>query len=242
MELEFIIRIGVCLFLSILIGSERQYRNGVVGLRTNVLVVIGSFMFNYVTFGVSGNHDFTRMGAGIVSGIGFLGAGIIIQENNRVKGLNTAATLWCVSAIGVLSSSGMLFEASVGTFLVLFSNIIFRLISFFVMDKIKKKSKEKCILRVSCTRAIEGSICQTLSRYIEQHNLDLVRMDKDEVTKSEVKLVVTIITSRSEEVDNLVKGLSSEVALLHFLGNIVNIINQIIKMVLQKNKCLCYNI
>ena len=82
-------------------------------------------MFNYVTFGVSGNHDFTRMGAGIVSGIGFLGAGIIIQENNRVKGLNTAATLWCVSAIGVLSSSGMLFEASVGTFLVLFSNIIF---------------------------------------------------------------------------------------------------------------------
>ena len=66
-------------------------------------------------------------------------------------------------------------------------------------------------------------------------------MDKDEVTKSEVKLVVTIITSRSEEVDNLVKGLSAEVALLHFLGNIVNIINQIMKMVLQKNKCLCYN-
>ena len=67
-------------------------------------------------------------------------------------------------------------------------------------------------------------------------------MDKDEVTKSEVKLVVTIITTRSEEVDNLVKGLSAEVALLHFLGNIVNIINQIMKMVLQKNKCLCYNI
>lgn len=67
-------------------------------------------------------------------------------------------------------------------------------------------------------------------------------MDKDEVTKSEVKLVVTIITSRSEEVDNLVKGLSAEVALLHFLGKIVNIINQIMKMVLQKNKCLCYNI
>lgn len=67
-------------------------------------------------------------------------------------------------------------------------------------------------------------------------------MDKDEVTKSEVKLVVTIITSRPEEVDNLVKGLSAEVALLRFLGNIVNIINQIMKMVLQKNKCLCYNI
>lgn len=211
MELEFIIRIGVCLLLSILIGSERQYRNGVVGLRTNVLVAIGSFMFNYVAFGVSGNHDFTRMGAGIVSGMGFLGAGIIIQENNRVKGLNTAATLWCVSAIGVLTSSGMLFESCVGTFLVLFSNIILRLISFFVMNKIKNKLKEKCILRVSCTRTIEGSICQTLSSYIEQHNLNLISMNKDEVTKDEVKLVVTIITSRPDEVDNLVKTLSAEV-------------------------------
>lgn len=211
MELEFIIRIGVCLLLSILIGSERQYRNGVVGLRTNVLVAIGSFMFNYVAFGVSGNHDFTRMGAGIVSGMGFLGAGIIIQENNRVKGLNTAATLWCVSAIGVLTSSGMLFESCVGTFLVLFSNIILRLISFFVMNKIKNKLKEKCILRVSCTRIIEGSICQTLSSYIEQHNLNLISMNKDEVTKDEVKLVVTIITSRPDEVDNLVKALSAEV-------------------------------
>lgn len=211
MELEFIIRIGVCLFLSILIGSERQYRNGVVGLRTNVLVAIGSFMFNYVAFGVSGNHDFTRMGAGIVSGMGFLGAGIIIQENNRVKGLNTAATLWCVSAIGVLTSSGMLFESCVGTFLVLFSNIILRLISFFVMNKIKNKLKEKCILRVSCTRTIEGSICQTLSSYIEQHNLNLISMNKDEMTKDEVKLVVTIITSRPDEVDNLVKALSAEI-------------------------------
>lgn len=211
MELEFIIRIGVCLLLSILIGSERQYRNGVVGLRTNVLVAIGSFMFNYVAFCVSGNHDFTRMGAGIVSGMGFLGAGIIIQENNRVKGLNTAATLWCVSAIGVLTSSGMLFESCVGTFLVLFSNIILRLISFFVMNKIKNKLKEKCILRVSCTRTIEGSICQTLSSYIEQHNLNLISMNKDEVTKDEVKLVVTIITSRPDEVDNLVKALSAEI-------------------------------
>lgn len=211
MELEFIIRIVVCLLLSILIGSERQYRNGMVGLRTNVLVAIGSFMFNYVTFGVSGDHDFTRMGAGIVSGMGFLGAGIIIQENNRVKGLNTAATLWCVSAIGVLTSSGMLFESCVGTFLVLFSNIILRLISFFVMNKIKNKLKEKCILRVSCTRTIEGSICQTLSSYIEQHNLNLISMNKDEVTKDEVKLVVTIITSRPDEVDNLVKALSAEV-------------------------------
>lgn len=206
---EFLIRIGVCLLLSIIIGFERQCRNGIVGLRTNVLVAIGSFMFNYVAFGISVNHDYTRMGAGIVSGIGFLGAGIIIQDSDRVKGLNTAATMWCVSAIGVLCSSGMLFEASVGTLLVLFSNIFLRFLSFYIMDKIRRRSKEKCTLRITCTKRSENDICRMISNYMEEHNLDLVNMDKEEVTKDELKLVVDIITSRPNEVDVLVKGLSA---------------------------------
>lgn len=211
---QFLIQITVCLILSMLVGLERQWRNGIVGLRTNVLVAIGSFMFNYVSFGLSGNHDFARMGAGIVSGIGFLGAGIIIQGNDRVKGLNTAATLWCVSAIGVLTSSGLLFEATVGTALVLFSNILLRLLSFTIMDKIKQKSKERCVLRISCSKDIESVVCNMISRYTDKHHLDLVSMDKDEVTKDELKLVINIITSRPNEVDALVKNLSAEAGVL----------------------------
>ena len=211
---QFLIQITVCLILSMLIGLERQWRNGIVGLRTNVLVAIGSFMFNYVSFGLSGNHDFARMGVGIVSGIGFLGAGIIIQGNDRVKGLNTAATLWCVSAIGVLTSSGLLFEAIVGTALVLFSNILLRLLSFTIMDKIKQKSKERCVLRISCSKDIESVVCNMISRYTDKHHLDLVSMDKDEVTKDELKLVINIITSRPNEVDALVKNLSAEAGVL----------------------------
>lgn len=211
---QFLIQITVCLILSMLIGLERQWRNGIVGLRTNVLVAIGSFMFNYVSFGLSGNHDFARMGVGIVSGIGFLGAGIIIQGNDRVKGLNTAATLWCVSAIGVLTSSGLLFEATVGTALVLFSNILLRLLSFTIMDKIKQKSKERCVLRISCSKDIESVVCNMISRYTDKHHLDLVSMDKDEVTKDELKLVINIITSRPNEVDALVKNLSAEAGVL----------------------------
>ena len=171
-------------------------------------------MFNYVSFGLSGNHDFARMGVGIVSGIGFLGAGIIIQGNDRVKGLNTAATLWCVSAIGVLTSSGLLFEAIVGTALVLFSNILLRLLSFTIMDKIKQKSKERCVLRISCSKDIESVVCNMISRYTDKHHLDLVSMDKDEVTKDELKLVINIITSRPNEVDALVKNLSAEAGVL----------------------------
>ena len=64
-------------------------------------------------------NDETRIAAQIVSGIGFLGAGVILRDGNKIKGLNTAATLWCVAAIGVLTSSGMIIEATVGTILVL---------------------------------------------------------------------------------------------------------------------------
>ena len=137
----FLIRIVACFILSILIGIERQYRHKLVGLRTNVLVSLGAFLFVYTSF-ASNINDKTRIAAQVVSGIGFLGAGVIIREGNKIKGLNTAATLWCVAAIGVLTASGMIIEASVGTFLVLLSNVFLRLISISIMDRIKKYQKE----------------------------------------------------------------------------------------------------
>ena len=85
MNIDFIIRIIVCFLLSIAIGIERQYRHKLVGLRTNVLVSLGAFMFNWVTF-ASLDSDSTRIAAQVVSGIGFLGAGIIMKDGNKVKG------------------------------------------------------------------------------------------------------------------------------------------------------------
>ena len=113
-----------------------------------------------------------------------------------------------------MTSSGLLFEAIVGTALVLFSNILLRLLSFTIMDKIKQKSKERCVLRISCSKDIESVVCNMISRYTDKHHLDLVSMDKDEVTKDELKLVINIITSRPNEVDALVKNLSAEAGVL----------------------------
>ena len=146
MNMDFIIRIIVCFLLSIAIGIERQYRHKLVGLRTNVLVSLGAFMFNWVTF-ASLDSDSTRIAAQVVSGIGFLGAGIIMKDGNKVKGLNTAATLWCVAAIGVMTSSGLLIEASIGTIMVLASNIILRFISISIMNRVKNNQRETCILQ-----------------------------------------------------------------------------------------------
>ena len=168
MNIDFIIRIIVCFLLSIAIGIERQYRHKLVGLRTNVLVSLGAFMFNWVTF-ASLDSDSTRIAAQVVSGIGFLGAGIIMKDGNKVKGLNTAATLWCVAAIGVMTSFGLLLEASIGTIMVLASNIILRFISIAIMNKVKNNQRETCILNVNCNKENEDYVRGVLLRFIENN-------------------------------------------------------------------------
>lgn len=96
---DFLLRIGISFLLSFCIGLERQWRRRAIGLRTNVLVCIGAFLF--VSFSMQTNaNDVSRIAAQVVSGIGFLGAGVILKDKANIKGLNTAATLWCNAAIG----------------------------------------------------------------------------------------------------------------------------------------------
>ena len=79
----FLIRITVCFLLSLFVGLERQYRHRMVGLRTNVLVSMGAFMFVTVSFGI-GVNDHARIAAQVVSGIGFLGAGVILRVGSKI--------------------------------------------------------------------------------------------------------------------------------------------------------------
>ncbi|MBQ8131098.1 MAG: MgtC/SapB family protein [Bacilli bacterium] len=210
MSLEiFIIRIFVCFILCIVIGLERQYRHGPVGLRTNVLVGLGSFLFNYATYSFV-EHDQSRIAASIVSGIGFLGAGMIIKDGKSIKGLNTAATLWCVAAIGLLTSVGMIWESIIGTSFVLLSNIILRFISFFIMDRVKKSIQEKCIVRITCQRDVEIVVRSSFSKYIEKNELKLGSLEKKIGPKNSIRLTAIIETSRVEMISKLVQNLSAE--------------------------------
>ena len=205
----FIVRISFCFILSTLIGVERQYRHRMVGLRTNVLVSLGAFMFMCISFGLQTN-DQTRIAAQIVSGIGFLGAGVILREGNKIKGLNTAATLWCVAAIGTLTATGLLFEASIGTILVLISNTILRFLSQKLMEKVAQK--EKCIITITCKKRAELVIRTTLTKEISNRVLNLVKLEKFQ-NEEEVKLISTIITTRPETVKEIVNriGVSPDV-------------------------------
>ena len=209
----FVIRLIICLSLSIVIGLERQYRHGSVGLRTYVLVSIGAFLFNYATYSFT-EHDMSRIASAIVSGIGFLGAGMIIKDGKSIRGLNTAATLWCVAAIGLLTSVGMVWEAIIGTVFVLISNIILRLISLFIMRHVEKNYKEVCTITIQCEKEIELIVRSSFSKYIEKQELKLSSLDKKVNSNDEVKLSATIETSRVELVKKLVQNLSAEPGVL----------------------------
>lgn len=110
-----ILNAATALLLGILIGLERELRNHEAGLRTNALVSLGAALFMSIAK-LSGPDDSTaRIAAQIVSGIGFLAGGVIIRDGFSVRGLNTAATLWCTAAVGTLAGAGYLLLAVCGT-------------------------------------------------------------------------------------------------------------------------------
>jgi putative Mg2+ transporter-C (MgtC) family protein len=108
------------------IGVERQWRQRMAGLRTNALVSTGAAMFVMLGIIIRGESSPTRVVSYVVSGIGFLGGGVIIREGFTVRGLNTAATLWCAAAVAVWLPGVFLPEASVGTLSIIAANILLR--------------------------------------------------------------------------------------------------------------------
>ncbi|GAB4026289.1 MgtC/SapB family protein [Spirosoma koreense] len=103
-ETEDIVRLIAALIIGGLIGAEREFHGKSAGLRTMIMICVGSALFTMISgrFGTSGD----RIAANVVNGIGFLGAGIIFREDNRIRGLTTAATVWAVSALGMCVGAG----------------------------------------------------------------------------------------------------------------------------------------
>jgi putative Mg2+ transporter-C (MgtC) family protein len=119
----FAIRLSVALLLGALVGAERQWRQRMAGLRTNALVAAGAGMFVMLSPLAGRSDDSFRIAGQVVSGIGFLGAGVILRNGLNITGLNTAATLWCSAAIGTLTGYGMYGAAITGAVGVLAANV-----------------------------------------------------------------------------------------------------------------------
>jgi len=131
------INLGVAMLCGAVIGSERQVRQRMAGLRTNALVALGASAFVVFSGLFPDEVSPTRVAAQIVSGIGFLGAGIIFRDGFNVHGLNTAATLWCSAAVGMMAGAGAWQYALLLTGMVVFVNLGLRPL----VKWLKKKTK-----------------------------------------------------------------------------------------------------
>jgi len=131
-SIEFVARLFLALGLGALIGLERQLRNHEAGLKTNALVATGSAMFVMMAtrFGDPG-----RIVAQILPGIGFLGAGMIMRDGLHVRGLNTAATLWCSAAIGTLVGAGERAMPALAAGTIVVANVILREVAVWIDRK-----------------------------------------------------------------------------------------------------------
>jgi putative Mg2+ transporter-C (MgtC) family protein len=144
---ELLLRLALASALGGLIGVERELREREAGLRTHLLVAVGSALFTIV--GAYGFHDFldsganvvrtdpTRIAAQIVTGIGFLGAGAIIRQGLSVRGLTTAATLWVVAAVGMACGAGYYDAAVITTTLVLLALYPLRIIAYRMLIRFR---------------------------------------------------------------------------------------------------------
>ena len=161
----FAVRVAAALLFGALIGLERQWHHRLAGLRTNALVCTGAAAFVALSGMARPEGDSTRIAAQVVSGIGFLGAGVIFREGFSVRGLNTAATLWCAAAVGCLCGSGFVAAAFIATLMVMITNVLLRPVGHFVARGESKAEMEIWYLVViACRKTAEAEIRAQIMR------------------------------------------------------------------------------
>ena len=211
----FAIRLGLALILGSLIGAERQWRQRTAGLRTHALVAAGAAMFVMLTALTAGTEDGSfRIAGQVVSGIGFLGAGVILRHGASVTGLNTAATLWCSAAIGTLAAYGMNESAIIGTIGVIAAHVGLRPIARALNRRIRASDVEITYLFQVGTRTDQGSrVRSLLLESLKGQPLLLKSLKSDDVDhadKVEIRATLTSTGCQNCLLENIVSRFSLE--------------------------------
>jgi putative Mg2+ transporter-C (MgtC) family protein len=196
--LHFILNISDALLMGVAIGLERQFRQHPAGLRTNALVCVGAALFVSLSR-LMGDHDSpTRIASYIVSGIGFLGGGVILREGLTVKGMSTAATLWCSAAVGTLSGAGFPLHSLIGTVAVLGVHLTLRPVARWIDLRMKTAIdiETSYQMRVVCLETQEGLVRTILLRHINsQRGMTIQRISTQETEKNGLAVVIADIFS-----------------------------------------------
>ncbi len=216
--LDVMLRMAVALACGATIGVERQYRQHSAGLRTSALVATGSALFVLVAALSPNETNPTAVAAQVVSGVGFLCAGVIIRDGLNIRGLNTAGTLWCASGVGVLAGSGYYLVAVLGAVMVLFANLLLRPLARF-LDRHSKTIGETgdipvhYVLRAVCLSEQENRIRSLLLQGVSRSDLTLQALqsaDTQDPTRVEVRADLQADGRKDELLEQVVARLSLE--------------------------------
>ncbi len=205
--------LAVALFCGAMIGTERQARQRTAGLRTNALVALGAAAFVIFAARFTGEASPTRVAAQVVSGIGFLGAGIIYREGLTVHGLNTAATLWCSAAVGLMAGTSAWHLALLLTAFVMFVNLGLRPLVKWIKQKTQSetRSRREYHLWVKCAAVHETESRRQLLQafgYPEFHIISISSSSADGNSIVTVEVVVEGRVSHAVMVEQLIHRLA----------------------------------
>jgi len=221
-DLEMVVRLVAALVAGAVIGYERSFHGRPAGFRTHALVCMASSLLMLVT--VYEAHwvqtdvesirlDPTRMAQGIMTGIGFLGAGVIMRDGINVKGLSTAATVWCTGAVGVMAGSGFLLFSLLATVLIILCNLclppLARLIYRFVPVEL---AKERYYMVEVIAQAQQEALVRTrLLQSLSSKDLTLQSLESHALKTGgqvEVNAVVLALTQQDSQLESLVGELA----------------------------------
>ena len=210
--------LAVAFGLGAAIGLERQYRQRTAGLRTNVLVAVGAAAFADLGGRIAGPDGAVRVVSYVVSGIGFLGAGVIMKEGAQVRGLNTAATLWASAAVGAFAGSGQAGEAVLVAAFVLAGNTLLRPLVEFVNRRPIRPGETEALYRLHVlTRPENLSLARDLlADELERHHYPIRDIATLAETEEHVELAAALLASSAEpeELDVVVSHLEHHPAIL----------------------------
>lgn len=203
---DFILRICLSLVLGFLIGLERQLTGHQAGIRINILICIGTSFFTLFPM-IYGSDQVFRVGSSIISGIGFLCSGVIFKDSSAVRGMNTAATLWCTAAVGILASTGMYEIAITAAAVLIGSNLLLRPLAKKLNPLVSGDESEKQYrISITCQEKVEWGIRQLLINSNSCKTLFLSNLESGDVVGNKVEIIAEYCSSGKLK-NNILEGI-----------------------------------
>ncbi len=218
----FLTRLSIAVLLGALIGLERQWRQKSAGLRTNTLVSTGSAAFTLISIAITSSNeevyigDATRIIGQIVTGIGFLGGGVILRDGLNVQGLNTAATIWCSAAVGALAGIGMYSFAFITALTITLTHMLFRPLGHWI-NRIPTRKEDSGLyqytIHIKCKEHVENLIRVRIVNFIKKDDhLQLRSLKSADVDPGSAAIEAQIVANgnHNTDIENLAGRLTLE--------------------------------